>query len=322
MTENPFILAIFGGIIPNNRNNMRKVILTFSLPLCLMSCGGDSIDVNSNPIAQDEITNIDEALIDSEAAMSSAVGGKIFSIPSPIQMSMLLKEEVRMFNSEMIADPSVISKYSTTHKKALNMGVYGADLGYATIFENNTIAVSYLATIESLAEDLSISGAFDESLMNRFIDNGNNQDSMLVIMSDGYRSGDKFLKNNKQHDVATLILTGGWIESLYFATASYPYKNSQEIANRIGEQRSSLLSIIELLELYNAEGYYTQLIDMLKDLKVDFDLIEYSYEYVKPKTNIEEGFTQVKSKTSVVIKEEIMASIIAKVKEIRENIIS
>jgi len=61
---------------------------------------------------------------------------------------------------------------------------------------------------------------------------------------------------------------------------------------------------------------------MLKDLKVDFDLIEYSYKYVKPKTNIEEGITHVKSKTSVVIKEDVMASIIAKVKEIRENIIS
>jgi len=301
---------------------MRKIILTFSLPLFLMSCGGDSIDVDSNPIAKDEITNIDETLIDLETYMSTAIGGKIFSIPSPIQMSILLKEEIGIFNSEMITDPSVISKYSTTHKKALNMGDYGADLGYATIFENNTTAVSYLATIESLAEDLSISGAFDESLMNRFIDNGNNQDSMLVIMSDAYRSGDEFLKNNKQHDVATLILTGGWIESLYFATASYPYKSSQEIANRIGEQRSSLLNIIELLELHNTEDYYTELIGMLKDLKVDFDLIEYSYKYVKPKTNIEEGITHVKSKTSVVIKEDVMASIIAKVKEIRENIIS
>jgi len=300
---------------------MRKISLIFSLPLFLMSCGGDTIDVDSRPIDEDEITNIDEALINSEA-MSTAIGGKIFSIPSPVQMSMLLKEEIGMFNSEMVSDPSVVSKFSTTHKKALNMGVYGADLGYATIFENNTIAVSYLSAVESLATDLSISGAFDESLINRFIKNGNNQDSMLVIMSDGYRSGDIFLKNNKQNDVATLILTGGWIESLYFATTSYPHKTSQEIANRIGEQKSSLLNIIELLELYNTEKYYTQLIEELKDLKLDFDLIEYTYEYAQPITNSEIGLTQIKSKTSVVIKDAVMAGIIAKVKQIRENIIS
>ncbi len=301
---------------------MRKIILTFSLPLFLMSCGGDTIDVNSNPIAKDEITNIDKVLIESEAGLTPSIGGKLFSIPSPVQMSMLLKDEVGMFNSEMISDPSLISKYSTTHKKALNMGVYGADLGYATIFENNTIAVSYLATIEKLADDLSISGAFDESLVNRFIDNGNNQDSMLVIMSDGYRAGDKFLKSNKQHDVATLILTGGWIESLYFATTSYSNENSQVIANRIGEQKSSLLNIIELLELYNTEEYYTELIEQLNALKMDFDLIEYSYKFVKPTTNVEEGLTQIKSETSVIIKEATMVSIVAKVKEIRGNIIS
>lgn len=254
--------------------------------------------------------------------MTTEIGGKIFSIPSPVQMSMLLKEEIGMFNSEMVSDPSVISKFSTTHKKALNMGVYGADLGYATIFENNTVAVSYLATIESLADDLSISGAFDEDLINRFINNGNDQDSMLVIMSDGYRAGDKFLKNNHQHDVATLILTGGWIESLFFATTSFPHKNSQEIANRIGEQRSSLLNIIELLELYDEEGYYKELISELQSLKSDFDRIEYSYQYVKPETHEELGMTEIKSKTSVVIKESTMASIIAKVEKIRENIIS
>lgn len=300
---------------------MRKIILTVSLPLFLLSCGGDTIDVDSNPIDKNEITNIDEELISSEA-MSTAIGGKIFSIPSPVQMSILLKDEIGMFNSEMISDPTVVSKFSTTHKKALNMGVYGADLGYATIFENNTVAVTYLSAVESLATDLSISGAFDESLINRFIDNGNNQDSMLVIMSDGYRSGDKFLKNNKQNDVATLILTGGWVESLYFATTSFPHKTSQEIANRIGEQKSSLLNIIELIELYNTEAYYNKLIDELKELKLDFDKIEYTYEYVQPITNSESGLTQIKSKTSVVIKEAIMTSIIAKVKEIRENIIS
>ena len=74
---------------------MRKIILTLSLPLFLMSCGGDSIDIKSNPIPKDEITNIDEELIHAEA-MSTAIGGKIFSIPSPVQMSMLLKEEVDM----------------------------------------------------------------------------------------------------------------------------------------------------------------------------------------------------------------------------------
>jgi len=300
---------------------MKKTFLALSLSLLIFSCGNDTIDVDSKHVSADEITNLDKGIIDIESSISSTIGGKIFSIPSPVQMSLLLKEEIGIFNEEMTSDPSTISNYSTTHKKALNMGVYGADLGYSTIFENSTIAVSYLASIEKLADDLGISGAFDESLINRFIENGNNQDSMLVIMSDGYRAGDKFLKSNKQHDVATLILTGGWIESLYFATESYPHKNSQEIANRIGDQKSSLVNIIELLQVYNQDEYYSELISKLKDLKIEFDAIKYSYEFVEPETNIEEGLTIIKSKTAVVIEKGIMNNIVAKVKVIRNSII-
>jgi len=71
---------------------------------------------------------------------------------------------------------------------------------------------------------------------------------MLVIMSEGYREGDKFLKENEEHDVATLILTGGWIEAMYFAAVSYENTKSQDIANRIGEQKTALGTIIDLLE--------------------------------------------------------------------------
>ena len=246
----------------------------------------------------------------------------MFSIPSPIQMSLLLREEVNTFNEEMISNPKNVSNFSTTFKKAINMGVYGSDLGYATMYENNTVALSYLQAIEDLSDELGIADAFDEDLINRFIENGNNQDSMLVIMSDGYREGDKFLKENEQHDIASLILTGGWIESLYFATQTYKITKNQKIADRIGEQKSALTTIIELLEDYNQDENYAQLITDLKDLKTDFDRIEFNYQFVEPQTNEEEGLTIIKSKTSVKIDEETMKNITSKIEKIRNNLIS
>lgn len=301
---------------------MRKFIVALSIPLLFVACGGDGLDVDSENVDPNEVNNIDQDIIDGEASLNTAIGGKMFSIPSPVQMSLLLKDEIGVFNEEMITNPDNVSNFTTTYKRAVNMGVYGADLGYATIFENNTQALSYLASVEGLADELGIAGAFDEALIERFIENGNDQDSMLVIMSDGYREGDKFLKDNEQHDIATLILTGGWIESLYFATTSYTQKNSQEIANRIGEQKSSLITIIELLEDYNTDEFYSQLIDELKDLKVDFDKIEYNYQFIKPQTIEAEGLTVIKSKTSVSIDDATMKSIVSKVAAIRTNLIN
>ena len=144
---------------------------------------------------------------------------------------------------------------------------------------------------------------------------------MFLIMSEGYRKGDQFLKDNEQHDVASLILTGGWIESVYFATTIFEKTQDQEIANRIGEQKTALKTIIELLEDFNVEGTYTDLITDLKDLKTDFDQIKFNYQYIEPVTLADKGQTNIKSKSSVQIEDEILSNIIAKVKAIRNDLI-
>ena len=201
------------------------------------------------------------------------------------------------------------------------MGVYGADLGYAAIYEKNLQAIAYLNSIDKLSTDLSISGAFDDDLVNRFIENGNNQDSMLVIVSEGYRKGDQFLKDNEQHDVASLILTGGWIESMFFATISFEKTKDQEIANRIGEQKTALKTIIDLLTDFNTEGTYTELIADLKDVQVDFDQIKFNYTFIAPVTNPEKGLTTIKSKSSVEIDAAVLNNIVKKIKVIRNKLI-
>jgi len=300
---------------------MKKQFLIIGVSLLLFSCGDGNIDVESENTNPDEISVINDSIIDNMDNYTTKIGGKMFSIPSPIQMSLLLKEEVSTFNEEMISNPDNVSNYSTTFKKAINMGVYGSDLGYATMYENNTVALSYLNSIEKLSDELGIADAFDEELINRFIENGNNQESMLVIMSDGYREGDRFLKENEQHDIASLILTGGWIESLYFATQTYKLSKKQNIANRIGEQKSALNTIIELLEDYNQGNDYSQLINDLNDLKTDFNNIDFNYQYVEPQTNEEQGLTVIKSKTSVKINEETMNNITSKTEKIRNNLI-
>jgi hypothetical protein len=220
-----------------------------------------------------------------------------------------------------MTDAGNVDKFTTTFKRAINMGVYGADLGYATIYEKNLQAVSYLNSVDKLSTELGIAGAFDADLVQRFIDNGNNQDSMLIIMSEGYRKGDQFLKDNEQHDLASLILTGGWIESMFFATTSFQKTKNQEIANRIGEQKTALKTIVDLLKDFNGEGTYTDLITKLTDLQTDFDKIEFNYQFVEPVTIPEKFQTNIKSKSYVKIDEKIIGSITKKIKTIRNELI-
>ncbi|MFT4600544.1 MAG: hypothetical protein ACI857_000718 [Arenicella sp.] len=298
-----------------------KYFCLSSLTLAFVSCGGEGIEVDVEHPDDSDIIVIQDSELDSASALNSSINGKMFSIPSPIQMATMIKDNTASFNDEMLTDPENVANFTTEFKRAINMGVYGADLGYSTIYENNTKAISYLSSIEKLSDELGIAGAFDQNLLERFIENGNNQDSMLVIMSDGYREGDRFLKENEEHDVATLILTGGWIESLYFAALSYEKTESQEVANRIGEQKTALKTIVDLLEDYNTDEYYTSLINDLVDLQTDYKLIEFNYTFIDPIQDSANHRTTIKSKSSVKMEGEVLRNIISKIKNIRNGLI-
>ncbi|WP_066759878.1 hypothetical protein [Crocinitomix algicola] len=300
---------------------VKKLFLPTISLFALISCSGEGTNGESDGTDTNELVVVDEKFLEEDQSLTSNINGKIFSIPSPIQMVSLLKNQDDVFNELLLTDPKNVENFTTTYKRAVNMGVYGADLGYATVYEKNMQAVSYLNSVDKLSAELGIAGAFDGELVQRFIDNGNNQDSMLVIMSEGYRKGDQFLKDNEQHDVASLILTGGWIESLYFATSIFDKTKDQEVANRIGEQKTALKTIVDLLNDFNAEGEYTELIEDLTDLKTDFDEIQFNYEYVEPVIDEKNCETHIRSKSSVQIEGKVLDNIVKKVKAIRTALI-
>jgi hypothetical protein len=302
-------------------NSAFSLLMISIVGLVLFSCSGDGVGVSPDQLDSDELIVVTDNVLDSTESMNTNINGKIFSIPSPIQMVSLIKKQDDVYNASVMTDAGNVDKFTTTFKRAINMGVYGADLGYATIYEKNLQAVSYLNSVDKLSTELGIAGAFDADLVQRFIDNGNNQDSMLIIMSEGYRKGDQFLKDNEQHDLASLILTGGWIESMFFATTSFQKTKNQEIANRIGEQKTALKTIVDLLKDFNGEGTYTDLITKLTDLQTDFDKIEYNYQFVEPVTIPEKFQTNIKSKSYVKIDEKIIGSITKKIKTIRNELI-
>jgi hypothetical protein len=247
--------------------------------------------------------------IDSTSALNTEFEGRIFSIPSPIQTAILLNQIKTKYNANLLNNSSNVSNYATTQKRALNLGIYGADLGYATLFGQQKESLNYLKSIQELADGLSISGAFDKSFIERFENNINKQDSLLSIVQDAYRTGDNFLKNNKQKNISALILTGGWIESMYFAVSINAIETNERIVERIGEQKQSLETIISILKDYNTNEMNNELIKDLQFLNDLFNLVEFKYVYSEPTTQADKKITTFNHSSSVVISDELLKSI-------------
>ena len=296
--------------------NLRNQVFVLSvLALVAVSCGGD--EPTEDQIEDPVVENVDP---NSNQLME--IDGKVFSIPSPIQTAYLIKNSGTNYNKGILNEPAKVTNYSTSYKKAINLGIYGADLGYVTLYDQTQDAISYLTAVKAIGDDLGVSSAFDLELVERFEKNIGNQDSLLVLVSDAYKSSDRYLKNQQQNDVGGLILAGGWIESLYFATNAAEMTHNKEIIKRIGEQKTTLYNLIKLLTPYYSKPEFTSLVDQLMELNEIYEKVETVYTYIKPTVDAENKITTINSTTEVNITDEQLKAITEKVIKMRNDIIS
>jgi hypothetical protein len=269
--------------------------------------------------------NTEEIAEDTSKAVSAGVlniGGELFSIPSPLQTAMLLQTAGAPFDKAILNTKENISQYATDYSKALNLGVYGADLGYVSMYSKTQDALVYLTAVKKLSDEIGVSGAFDVKTMKRFQDNMSNKDSMMVLVGLAYREGDAFLKTNKRNDISSLILVGGWIESLNFAISVNKTKSNEDVKRRIADQKQALNSIVKLLSQFETKGGYTELIDGLKELSKIYDTVEYKFISEKSETDIGKKTTTINSHTDVKISKEQLDLITEKVESIRKKIVN
>ena len=297
---------------------MRLKFITFTKAIAVLSvAAGIATGGGNNAKKTEEATGADT----STSGPLINISGEIFSIPSPIQTALLIKASGVSYSKNILNAANKSSQYSTNFSKAINLGIFGADLGYVTIYEQSQDAIGYLNAAKKLSDGLGVSAAFDAKTMERFTKNIGNKDSMLNLVGVAYRSSDAYLKTNDRSDVSGLVLAGGWIESLYFTTDIYKTKPNEEVRLRIAEQKLSLQSLIKLLTPYYSQPEYTKFIDNLYDLSTVYDGVEFKYTFVKPTTDAEKKITTINSKTDVKITPEQIESISQKIKAIRNQVV-
>lgn len=245
------------------------------------------------------------------------VGGKIFSIPSPVQTALLIQDLGLPYNNTLPFSTDSASRFTSKGMKALALGIYGADLAYVTVHKDGQKALKTLKTIEQLSSDLDLSHAFNKELLDGFKNNLNNEDSLLRFSGIAFRSADQYLKMDQQEDVSAAILAGGWIEGLYLTVQDATKKVDPKIVKRLGEQGHTLDNLIALLEQH---GNDPALIASLKDLAIAYAAVHVTYTFEQPTLDAAKKTTYINSVTKTEVAPEDLKTIIQKVKAIRSSI--
>lgn len=289
-----------------------KVIALGLASMLIYSCG--------DPKPSDE-TSDDLPDTDTVKAVALNVGGKLFSVPSPMQTALLIQKSGVAYDKSILNAGNKNGQYSSDYSRSLNLGIYGADLGYVSMYNQTQDAIGYLGAVKNLADKIGVSSAFDQTTMKRISDNISNKDSMLVLVGIAYRASDAYLKTNKRTEISSLILTGGWIESMNFSILAYNKKPTDEIKYRIAEQKQALLSIIELVKSHNLPDA-AELSKQLDELAVIYEGITAKYNFVEPTTDEAKKTTYINSTTEISISKEQIEQISAKITAIRDAIIN
>lgn len=249
-----------------------KIILGKSLFMFLFATGFASC-------SSDNKNQPDYSLSEEKQASGTKKGASVenvfYNIPSPVETASMLKKAVATYDKDILNPIENKDKYSIHSSRALNLGVYGTDLGYTTIFDKSQESMLYLACAKKLADELRITSAFDDAKVERMEANMNNRDSLLNIISVSYQEMDAYLQESDRDNISILITAGGWIEGLYIAMeiekSLRKTNNNQDIIKRISEQKFSLENLIVLLESTGKDELAINLAAELKELKLIFD---------------------------------------------------
>ena len=299
---------------------MRIVIIGLILAL-FTACGSEK-----KSDEQAFLEGLDSAKTEGPSISEGVIGDILGRIPSPLEISVLLKESGKKYNGSYLNSPESVSNYNSNYKKALNLGVYGTDLGYTNIYEQNQDGVKYMTSIKTLADGLSIGQFFDIETIGRLATNSKNLDSLLLITTQNFNSINHYLQSRNQSNLSVLFLTGGWVEALNIlceVAAANP--TNKEMQETIGEQKIILENILLLLSFYKeSDQNMASLLTDMEELKKLYDKVNITYTYSESTFEIVDGVMVIKdnSSSTIQITAEDIANIKALTSSIRNKIIS
>lgn len=298
---------------------MKKKLILYLLPLLLVTACKSGGGKSGQLAAPDSVLN--QGVME---VSGQAMNEIIENISSPVEIAALLKKVGAPFSNKYLASTDKAENFTASNQQALNLGIYGADLGYLNMYNKTSNVISYLQAIKKLADAVNVGQFFDFSTLRRLASNNQNLDSLMYISVHSFNQMDKYLRDNKRGNLSALIITGVWIEGLYLATQVAKDRESDQLSERIGEQKLILADLMLVLKNYGSDPYFAKLNASLDDMKNQFNEVKITYEMGEPKAVEKDGMLTIEQneKSIVHISKEQLKTIIATTEKVRNNLIS
>ncbi|MBN2166566.1 MAG: hypothetical protein JW717_09845 [Marinilabiliaceae bacterium] len=279
---------------------------------CNQNQGSDDLKMPDS-LANDAPLQLSEELI----------GDVVQNISSPVEMAALIKSTGVEFSQRILNNPDRVTDYNTSFKRALNLGVYSADLGYINMFDKSSIVINYLLAVKNMADGIKVGQFFDFTALKRLAQNSSNLDSLMEISVSSMNKMDSYLREQKRSNVSSLIVAGAWIEGLYIASNVVEQTHNRELTDRILEQKDIVDILLIILNNFSSDEKFANLAEKMSALKDAYLNVKITTEVGEPKSMEKDGMLIIVQDeiSHIEASPETLQSIINEIKEIRKTIV-
>lgn len=211
----------------------------------------------------------------SKEQIQQEVEKHLYPMPTLFEITNKLNEIQVGYILTLSNDPERVSDYYTEKDRALNLGVYSADLCYAGTYQQKQDAILYVNVIKQLLDNLGASASVDMTIVDKIKSNINNKEKLVEIITNSYFYSHKYLLDNERYTASSLLLVGAWVEGLYIATniTENSYQNP-EIIKIVLDQQAVFQRMHNEISQYTSFKDVKEVVQGLAKIKAIYDKVD------------------------------------------------
>ncbi|MDT8401977.1 MAG: hypothetical protein RQ743_09800 [Bacteroidales bacterium] len=213
--------------------------------------------------------------IEDPGAITDEIEKHVYPLPTSAEVIKMLTElEVGYIIG--ISNPvDNATNYITSKSQAINLGIYGTDLSYATLYNMNQDVINFLDVIRELTNSLKMSKIYSRELYDDIKNSFDNRDKLVEILTNAFNKTYAYLAENDQESLALLVVAGAWVEGMYITThISEQVYHVEGIVRVLLEQKESFELYLELAEPFTDDPVVGEMLDILEPVKKVYEEVE------------------------------------------------
>lgn len=238
--------------------------------LCFVLCiAAFSISCTNQAKKKSNSESVEEVIMEEATILLEEV-----PVPNAHEVIKNLNKAGAGFVFDITNNPESVDNYLTLRQQALNLGIYTADLSYATIYKKKDEISAYIQCFAQLATNLQI-GSVNEDILKRFEANIDNSDSILALIDVIFTASNSELGNDERSDIALFAFTGSWIEGMFIVEKTIEFaSNPDPLWDVLGREHQALISLLKVMEQVKDHENISDLYNSLDEIKGLFDKLE------------------------------------------------